>query len=136
MRRALAMIYLKIVTIIKTIRMSNNQNKIALVTGASRGLGKDSVLQLAKKGFDIILTYQTKKEFADQVVKEIETLGQKAFALPLDISKIAGFDQFVTEVKDVLETQFSSAKLDALVNNAGIGINENFEITTEETLTQ
>ena len=114
--------------------MSNNQNKIALVTGASRGLGKDSVLQLAKKGFDIILTYQTKKEFADQVVKEIETLGQKAFALPLDISKIAGFDQFVTEVKDVLETQFSAAKLDALVNNAGIGINENFEITTEETL--
>ena len=134
MRRALAMIYLKIVTIIKTIRMSNNQNKIALVTGASRGLGKDSVLQLAKKGFDIILTYQTKKEFADQVVKEIETLGQKAFALPLDISKIAGLDQFVTEVKDVLETQFSAAKLDVLVNNAGIGINENFEITTEETL--
>jgi len=114
--------------------MSNNQNKIALVTGASRGLGKDSALQLAKKGFDIILTYQTKKEFADQVVKEIEALGKKAFALSLDISTTAGFDQFVTEVKDVLETQFSSAKLDALVNNAGIGINESFETTTEEIL--
>ena len=109
-------------------------SKIALVTGASRGLGKDSALQLAKKGFDIILTYQTKKEAADEVVKEIETLGQKAFALPLDISTTAGFDQFVTEVKDVLETQFSSAKLDALVNNAGIGINESFETTTEEIL--
>lgn len=114
--------------------MSNNQNKIALVTGASRGLGKDSALQLAKKGFDIIITYQTKKEFADEVVKEIETIGQKAFALSLDISTTAGFDQFVTEVKDVLETQFSSAKLDALVNNAGIGINESFETTTEEIL--
>ncbi|QOG04560.1 SDR family NAD(P)-dependent oxidoreductase [Flavobacterium sp. MDT1-60] len=114
--------------------MSNNQNKIALVTGASRGLGKDSALQLAKKGFDIILTYQTKKEFADEVVKEIETIGQKAFALRLDISTTAGFDQFVTEVRGVLDTQFSSAKLDAVVNNAGIGINESFETTTEEIL--
>lgn len=109
-------------------------SKIALVTGASRGLGKDSVIALAKKGFDIILTYQTKKEAADEVVKEIESIGQKAFALPLDIATTAGFDQFVTEVKSVLDTQFSSSKLDALVNNAGIGINESFETTTEETL--
>jgi len=109
-------------------------NKIALVTGASRGLGKDSVIALAKKGFDIILTYQTKKESADEVVKEIETLGQKAFALPLDIATTAGFDQFVTEVKNILDTQFSVSKLDALVNNAGIGINESFETTTEEIL--
>ena len=114
--------------------MSNNQNKIALITGASRGLGKDSALQLAKKGFDIILTYQTKKEFADQVVKEIEALGKKAFALSLDISTTAGFDQFAAEVKEVLDTQFSTAKLDALVNNAGIGINESFETTTDEIL--
>lgn len=109
-------------------------SKIALVTGASRGLGKDSALQLAKKGFDIILTYQTKKEAANEVVKEIETLGQKAFALALDISTTAGFDQFATEVKSVLDTQFDSEKLDALVNNAGIGINESFETTTEEML--
>ena len=109
-------------------------SKIALVTGASRGLGKDSVIALAKKGFDIILTYQTKKEAADEVVKEIENIGQNAFALPLDIATTAGFDQFVTDVKSVLDTQFSSSKLDALVNNAGIGINESFETTTEETL--
>jgi len=114
--------------------MSNNQNKIVLITGASRGLGKDSALQLAKKGFDIILTYQSKKELADQVVKEIETIGRKAFALSLDVSTTVGFDQFVAEVKDVLETEFSSAKLDALVNNAGIGINASFEATTEEIL--
>lgn len=109
-------------------------NKIALITGASRGLGKDSALQLAKRGFDIILTFQTKKEFADEVVKEIESIGQKAFALSLDISTIAGFDEFVTEVKNVLDTEFSAAKLDALVNNAGIGINQSFETTTEEIL--
>ena len=109
-------------------------SKIALVTGASRGLGKDSALQLAKKGFDVIITFQTKKEFADEVVSEIESIGQKAFALPLDIATTAGFDQFVTEVKNILDTQFSAAKLDALVNNAGIGINESFETMTEEIL--
>ena len=109
-------------------------SRIALVTGGSRGLGKDSAIQLAKKGFHIILTYQTKKEFADEVVKEIEKMGQKAFALPLDISTTAGFNQFANEVKDILDTQFDSAKLDALVNNAGIGINQSFETTTEETL--
>jgi len=109
-------------------------SKIALVTGGSRGLGKDSAIQLAKKGFHIILTYQTKREFADEVVKEIENMGQKAFALPLDISTTIGFNQFANEVKDILDTQFASAKLDALVNNAGIGINQSFETTTEETL--
>ena len=109
-------------------------SKIALVTGGSRGLGKDSAIQLARKGFHIILTYQTKREFADEVVKEIENMGQKAFALPLDISTTVGFNQFANEVKDILDTQFASAKLDALVNNAGIGINQSFETTTEETL--
>jgi len=109
-------------------------SKIALVTGASRGLGKNSVIALAAKGFDIILTYQTKKEFADKVVKEIESVGQRAFALSLDVSTTSVFDQFLTEVKNILDTQFSSAKLDALVNNAGIGINESFETTTEEIL--
>ena len=109
-------------------------SKIALVTGGSRGLGKDSAIQLAKKGFHIILTYQTKKEFADEVVKEIENMGQKAFTLPLDISTTTGFNQFANEVKDILDTQFDSTKLDALVNNAGIGINQSFETTTEETL--
>ncbi len=68
------------------------------------------------------------------MVKEIENIGQKAFALPLDISTTAGFNQFANEVKDILDTQFASAKLDALVNNAGIGINQSFETTTEETL--
>lgn len=114
--------------------MSNNQSKIALVTGGSRGLGKDSALQLAIKGFDVIITYQSQKEAADEVVKEIENSGQKAFALPLDISTITGFDPFIEDIKHILDTQFDSSKLDALVNNAGVGINEAFETTTEEML--
>lgn len=108
--------------------------KIVLVTGASRGLGKNSALQLAKRGFDVILTYQSKKEAADEVVKEIESIGQRAFALPLDISKTSGFDAFITSVQDILSSHFASARLDALVNNAGIGINQSFESTTEEIL--
>ncbi|RZK11468.1 MAG: SDR family oxidoreductase [Flavobacterium sp.] len=114
--------------------MSNNQSKIALVTGGSRGLGKDASLQLAKKGFDVIITYQTKKEAAEEVVKEIEAIGQKGFALPLDIASTAGFEKFTSEVKELLDTEFAGAKLDALVNNAGIGLNAKFEDTTEEIL--
>lgn len=114
--------------------MANKQRKIVLVTGGSRGLGKDSALQLAKRGFDVIITYQSKKEAADEVVKEIEAIGQKGFALALDIASTAGFDQFTNEVKNLLDTQFDTAKLDALVNNAGIGLNATIEDTTEEIL--
>lgn len=114
--------------------MTNHQSKIALVTGGSRGLGKDSALQLAKKGFDIIITYQTKKSYAEEVIKEIETLGQKAFALQLDIAITEGFDQFVNEVKVILDTEYGSGKLDALVNNAGVGIHAQFDLTTEDQL--
>ncbi len=114
--------------------MSNNESKIALVTGGSRGLGKSAALQLAKKGFDIIITYQTKKEFADDVVKEIEAIGQKAFALQLDIATTLGFDAFVVEVQNILDTQLGAKKLDALVNNAGVGIHASFGETTEEQL--
>lgn len=114
--------------------MANKQRKIVLVTGGSRGLGKDSALQLAKRGFDVIITYQSKKEAADEVLKEIEAIGQKGFALPLDIATTAGFDQFTSEVKNLLDTQFDAAKLDALVNNAGIGLNATIEATTEEIL--
>ena len=67
------------------------------------------------------------------MVKEIENMGQKAFALPLDISTTAGFNQFANEVKDILDTQFDSAKLDALVNNAGIcNLSQPFEDIDED----
>jgi NAD(P)-dependent dehydrogenase (short-subunit alcohol dehydrogenase family) len=114
--------------------MTTKTNKIALVTGGSRGLGKDSALQLAQRGFDLIITYQTKKEYAEEVVKEIKALGIKAFAVALDISSTAGFENFKNEVQTILDTHFDGRKLDALVNNAGVGINAKFDVTTEEQL--
>lgn len=114
--------------------MSQQVNKIALITGGSRGLGKDAALQLAKRGFDVIITYQSKKESADQVVEAITKLGNKSFALALNLSDATTFENFKKEVTAILETSFEGRKLNALVNNAGIGINMPFETTTEEAL--
>ena len=112
------------------------QNKIAFVTGGSRGLGKNMVLKIAEKGIDIILTYHSKKEEAEEVVKEIESLGQKAVALQLDTSNVSGFDDFFTNFKDRLKADFNAEKFDFLVNNAGIGIHTPFAETTEEQFDQ
>jgi NAD(P)-dependent dehydrogenase (short-subunit alcohol dehydrogenase family) len=107
-------------------------NKIALVTGGSRGLGKDMALALAKKGIGVILTYNSKKEEADAVVAEIEQAGQKAAALQLNTAEVKTFDAFFAEVAKVLKNTFDTDHFDFLVNNAGIGINKPFATTTEE----
>ena len=73
-------------------------NKIALVTGGSRGLGKNAAQHLAKKGIDVILTYRSKKEEAEEVVASIEKLGQKAAALQLDTSVVKSFDGFINQL--------------------------------------
>ena len=112
--------------------MTDTTNKIALVTGGSRGLGKDMALQLAKKGFDVILTYQTKSEFAQEVVNEINKTGKKAFALQLDVANANAFDQFALDVKATLQNEFHTEKLTALVNNAGVGIHASYAETTTE----
>ena len=112
--------------------MANNVNKIALVTGGSRGLGKDTALQLAKRGFDVIITYQTKKEAADEVLNEINKIGKKAFSVALDLSNTSSFESFKNNVQTILNSNFNGNKLDALVNNAGVGIHATFESTTEE----
>lgn len=106
--------------------------KIALVTGGSRGLGKDMALSLAKKGIDVILTYNSKREEALAVVNEIEQAGQKAAALQLDAADIKSFDTFFMQVKTVLKDTFETDHFNFLINNAGIGINAPFAETTEE----
>jgi NAD(P)-dependent dehydrogenase (short-subunit alcohol dehydrogenase family) len=108
------------------------ENKIALVTGGSRGLGKDMAIQLAKKGFDVIITYQTKSEFAQEVVNEIKTLGKKASALQLDVAIASSFDQFVSNLSDTLQSEFQSKTITALVNNAGVGSYASFAETSME----
>ncbi len=108
------------------------KNKIALVTGGSRGLGKDMAMSLAKKGLNVILTYNSKKEEAEAVVAEIEQAGQKAAALQLNTGDIKIFDTFFEQVKTVLGNTFDTDHFDFLVNNAGIGIHAPFAETTED----
>lgn len=109
-----------------------NKNKIALVTGGSRGLGKDMALNLAKKGLDVILTYNSKKEEALAVMKEIAETGRKAAVLQLNSGDIKSFEGFFNQVKIILKDEFNTDHFDYLVNNAGIGIHTPFAETTEE----
>jgi len=97
------------------------QTKIALVTGGSRGLGKNMALALAAKGLDVLLTYNSKAAEAQEVVKEIEALGRKAAALQLNVGDNKTFDNFFTEVNAALSKIFGADKFDYLINNAGIG---------------
>lgn len=107
--------------------------KIALVTGGSRGLGKNMALSLAKKGIQVILTYNSKKEEALAVVAEIESLGQKAAAIQLNVGDSKSFDAFFKQVSATLKKEtFGKDTFDFLVNNAGIGIHASFADTTEE----
>jgi NAD(P)-dependent dehydrogenase (short-subunit alcohol dehydrogenase family) len=108
-----------------------NKNKIALVTGGSRGLGKDMALSLAQKGLDVVITYNSKKEEAEAVVKKIEKLGQKAVALQLNVADVSSFDLFFQNTKTVLKNTFNADNFDFLINNAGVGAHESFSKTTE-----
>lgn len=107
-------------------------SKIALVTGGSRGLGKNMAISLAQKGIDVILTYHSKKDEAEAVAAEIEKAGQKAAVLQLNTGEIASFDTFFEKLKNVLKDKFETDGFDFLINNAGIGINAPFAETTEE----
>lgn len=107
-------------------------SKIALVTGGSRGLGKDMALNLAKKGLDVILTYHTQQAAADGVVAEIGALGQRAVALPLDAAQVGTFGAFFEQVRAALHTTFGAERFDFLINNAGTGLYAPFAETTEQ----
>lgn len=107
-------------------------NKVALVTGGSRGLGKDMSLQLAKKGFDIIFTYNSSVSEAAKVVDEIMALGKKAKAIQLEVSQSKNFDAFVQQVKEVLNQYFETDSIFALVNNAGVAAYTSIAETSEE----
>ncbi|MFZ6813999.1 SDR family NAD(P)-dependent oxidoreductase [Undibacterium sp. Rencai35W] len=105
--------------------------KIAIITGGSRGLGKNAALKLAAQGVDIILTYQSKQSDALAVVAEIEALGRKAVALQLDVGKVSSFAEFSNQVHAALNQTWQRQHFDFLVNNAGIGIHATFAETSE-----
>ena len=108
------------------------KNKIALVTGGSRGLGKDMAISLAKKGIDVVLTYNSNKQKADETVKEIQALGQKGIAFQLDTSNTKLFDNFFKQVTEHLKEHTGSLNFDFLINNAGTALYAPFAETTEE----
>lgn len=108
------------------------KTKIALVTGGSRGLGKNMALRLAEKGNDVIITYHSKKEEANAVVAEIESKGQKAAALQLDVAQLKTFDDFLQQVSQTLKEKWNTDKFDMLINNAGTGATIPFANVTEE----
>jgi NAD(P)-dependent dehydrogenase (short-subunit alcohol dehydrogenase family) len=107
-------------------------NKIALITGGSRGLGKDMALRLAQRGNDVIITYHSQKEAADAVVAEIEAAGQNAVSLHYDSSDFSALNSFIQQVSETLKNKWNVSSFDFLVNNAGIGATIPFAQVTED----
>lgn len=104
---------------------------ISIVTGGSRGLGRNTAVSIARHGGDVILTYRSGAEAATAVVAEIEGLGRKAVALQLDVSDISAFPAFVESVRSALKSTWGRDSFDHLVNNAGHGEMAGFAETTE-----
>lgn len=111
--------------------MQTMNNKIALVTGGSRGLGKATALALAVSGKDLIITFRQQAEAAQEVVAAIEAQGQRAQALQLDVSNVQNFDAFKTQFERTL-TNWGVDGFDYLVNNAGVGAHAMIGGTSEE----
>jgi NAD(P)-dependent dehydrogenase (short-subunit alcohol dehydrogenase family) len=106
--------------------------KIAIVTGGSRGLGRSTVKKLAEKGVDVILTYHQRADEAQAAVAEVERLGRKAAALQLDVSQSRTFPAFAAQVRETLQKVWQRDRFDILINNAGQGVHAPFAETTEE----
>jgi len=106
--------------------------KIAVITGGSRGLGKDMALSLASKGIDVILTYNKSKEEANIVIDEIRKMNRKSISLFFDISEIKSIDNFINEIQIALQKNWNRDKFDFLINNAGIGATVQIAQVTEE----
>ena len=111
--------------------MSNTTNRIALITGGSRGLGKSTALHLARQGVDVILTYQAQEAAALAVVAEIEAMGRRAVALQLDVAQSSTFAGFAEQVGAALKSHWDTDRFHVLVNNAGTGAHASFMETTE-----
>ncbi len=104
---------------------------ISLVTGGSRGLGRNTAVSIARHGGDVVLTYRSGREGAEAVVAEIEALGRKAVALRLDTGDASTFPTFVGGLRAALTATFGRDTIDHLVNNAGHGEMADFAATTE-----
>ncbi len=107
--------------------------KIAIVTGGSRGLGRNTVLNLAERGVNTIFTYCTKRSEADAVRDAACAAGRTAIALQLDVKDVGSYNAFVHSVRSAIG-ELGAERFDYLVNNAGTSLHKGFEDTTEEEL--
>ena len=114
-------------------KSDSSTGKIAVVTGGSRGLGRNTVLSLARRGVDTVFTYKSNQAEAQKTVAEVAQAGRKAVALALDTRDVASFDAFVQKLRAALE-QLGAEHFDYLVNNAGTSHHNAIEKTTEEEL--
>jgi len=96
--------------------------KVAIITGGSRGIGKSAARECGARGTGVIVTYNSHKPGADEIVQEIESAGGKAVTLALDVGNTAAFPGFAAEVTRVLRETFERTSFDYLVNNAGFGV--------------
>ena len=113
--------------------MTNNE-KVAVITGGSRGLGRNAAVHLARAGIGSIITYRTNKAEADAAVAELQKAGAKAVALQLDTGRAGSFADFASAVKGALQQTWKRERFDFLVNNAGMGLHKAFAETTEAEL--
>jgi NAD(P)-dependent dehydrogenase (short-subunit alcohol dehydrogenase family) len=118
-----------------TENSATSNAKIAVVTGGSRGLGRNTVVSLARRGVNSIFTYRSNRAEAEKVVRLVAEAGRKAVALPLDTGDVRTFDQFVRSVRQAL-AELGADRFDYLVNNAGISHHKAFDQTPEEDLDQ
>lgn len=105
--------------------------KVALITGASRGLGRSMALHLAAHGVDVIGTYHSNAEQAAAVVRDVEARGRRAAMLPLDVRRSDTFAAFADAVAALLPATFGRTTFDHLVHNAGTGEYGTVAETTE-----
>lgn len=115
----------------KLLAHEATQTTISIVTGGSRGLGRNTAISIARHGGDVILTYRSQADEAKSVVTEIEALGRKAVALQFDVGNISSFAAFAKTVRSTLHSTWDSATFNHLVNNAGHGEMIDFAETTE-----
>jgi NAD(P)-dependent dehydrogenase (short-subunit alcohol dehydrogenase family) len=106
--------------------------KIALITGASRGLGRNTALNIAREGSDVIITYQSREEGARAVVAEIVAMGRRAISLQLDVGDVSALKLFAERLRAALRETWQRDTFDHLVNNAGHGDMASIAETTEE----
>lgn len=110
--------------------VGSTTGKVAIITGGSRGLGRNTAANLLRRGVDVIFTYRADQAEADGLVREAEAMGRNAAAFRLDTGEIKAFDAFVAEVRKTLQG-WGRDGFDYLVNNAGNSLHALFEQTTE-----